>query len=272
MIKYWPEVESGGVSVVGLVREDNQDAIHMHDLRHAPEKGQLFAVADGMGGYSQGGVASKMVLDSVVNALFSQEYPNPNSLKAGIENANLQVYNTSVKKGVGRMGTTITVAFVLGDTLHVGHVGDSRAYLIRQGRAMCLTVDHTAVGEMVRAKILSPKKIRTHANRSVLTRAVGIGLFVKPDITKHKLQEGDQIILCSDGVWSVIEDDEFAMVASQKPVEQISQTLVDMALERESDDNASAVAFQIKRFNPIQEMGRSLENAGWLHKIRNMTR
>ncbi len=82
------------------------------------------------------------------------------------------------------MGTTITAAFLLGDTLHIGHVGDSRAYLIRKGSATCLTIDHTAVGEMVRAKLISPGKIRTHANRSVLTRAVGTGLFVKPDISK----------------------------------------------------------------------------------------
>jgi PPM family protein phosphatase len=272
LTKYVPEIESSGMSVVGLVREDNQDAIHIHDIRFDSEQGQLYAVADGMGGYSLGEIASKMALDSVINALFSQGNPNPNALKSGIENANIQVYNAALQKGVGRMGTTITVAFIQGDTLHLGHVGDSRAYLIRQGQAFCLTVDHTAVGEMVRAKILPPNKIRTHANRSVLTRAVGIGLFVKPDLSRHKLQEGDRIILCSDGVWSVIEDDEFAIVSNHHPVEKISQTLVELALHRGSDDNASVVAFQINRFLPVSEESRRQEKTGWIHSLRNLTR
>jgi PPM family protein phosphatase len=272
LTKYLPEIESSGLSVVGLVREDNQDAIHLHDYLYAPERGHLFAIADGMGGYSLGGVASKMALDSIANALFGKELPNPNALKKGVENANLRVYNTAREMGVARMGTTLTVAYLLGDTLHLAHVGDSRAYLIRQGRATCLTIDHTSVGEMVRAKLLSANKIRTHANRSILTRAVGIGLFVKPDITKHKLQEGDRIILCSDGVWSVIEDEEFALVANQLPVEKVSQTLVELALERETDDNASVVVFQINKIIEIPEKHAHLETLGWLYKVRKLTR
>ncbi len=268
----FPEVESSGFSVAGLVRQDNQDAIHLHDMRFAPERGQLFAIADGMGGYSLGGIASKLALDSLINALFSKDYPSPDSIKSGIENANLQVFNTAAQRGVGRMGTTITAAFLLGDTLHIGHVGDSRAYLIRKGSATCLTIDHTAVGEMVRAKLISPGKIRTHANRSVLTRAVGTGLFVKPDISKHKLQEGDRIILCSDGVWSVIEDDEFAEVANKIPAEHISKALVEMALQRESDDNASVVAFQINKILRVPEMNSNVENTGWIQRLRKITR
>lgn len=272
MTKYVPEIASSGLSVVGLVREDNQDAIHIHNPNNEPEKGHLYAIADGMGGCSLGGLASKMALDSVANTLFSQNIPDPKSLRHGIEKANYQVYNTALQKGVGRMGTTITVAYIQGNTLHLGHVGDSRAYLIRHGQSVCLTDDHTAVGEMVRARILSPNKIRTHTNRSILTRAVGIGLFVKPDISRHKLQEGDRIILCSDGVWSVIEDDEFAKVSNHLPVERISQTLVDLALQRESDDNASVVAFQIKKFHAVPDTSRHLEAIDWRKKLRNLTR
>jgi protein phosphatase len=272
LTKYIPEVESSGLSVVGLVREDNQDAIHIHDVQHAPELGQLYVIADGMGGYSHGGIASRLTLAAINSALFDRKSPNPKALKTGIENANTQVYNTAIKMGVGRMGTTLTAAYILGEILYLAHVGDSRAYLIRQGRSICLTIDHTSVGEMVRAKLLSANRIRTHVNRSILTRAIGIGLFVQPDITQHKLQEGDRIILCTDGVWSVIEDDEFAQISNKLPVKSISQTLVDLALQRETDDNASVVVFQINRFKPMSEKNTSLENSSWLYKLRNITR
>ncbi len=267
-----PEIVCSGVSVVGLIREDNQDSIHIHDAKSDPLKGMVYGVADGMGGYSLGGLASQMALDLVAGTLLERNIPRPDAIKTGIDKANLQVYNTAAQKGVGRMGTTITVAYILGDTLHLGHVGDSRAYLIRNGIADCLTVDHTQVGEMVRARILKPNRIRTHSQRSILTRAVGISLFVKPHLTRHRLQPGDQIILCSDGVWSVIEDEEFARVAEQHPVEQVSQALVDLAMERESDDNASVVAFQVNGFHPVSTSDEHIKSPAWLYKLRNMTR
>jgi protein phosphatase len=269
--KNLPDVEFSGLSIAGLVREDNQDSIHLHDPKYGPERGRLFAIADGMGGYSLGNIASKIAIDSVSNAVFASEIPNPGAIKTGIDAANLQVYNTAMKNGVGRMGTTITAAYIVGHTLHIGHVGDSRAYLVRDGRASCLTVDHTQVGEMVRARLLSPEKVRTHVNRSILTRAVGIGLFVKPDISRHKLQEGDRIILCSDGVWSVIEDDEFGTETHTLPIEQISEHLVNIAMQRESDDNASVVAFQINEFHSVAR-NISSERPNWLFKLRNITR
>src|SRR5258707_8714271 len=104
------------------------------------------------------------------------------------------------------MGTTLTAAYVYGDVLYLAHVGDSRAYLIRDGRSICLTSDHTTVGDMVRSNLISSDKIRTHAQRSILTKSVGTALFVQPDIIQQRLREGDRLVLCSDGVWSVIED------------------------------------------------------------------
>ncbi|HEX7555103.1 MAG TPA: protein phosphatase 2C domain-containing protein, partial [Leptolinea sp.] len=171
MTKYLPEVECSGLSVVGLVREDNQDAIYLHTNNYAPEWGQLYVVADGMGGYSHGEIASNLALEVMSSTLFESKVPNPNALKIGVERANLSVYNAAKKLGIPRMGTTLTAAYVLGNILYLAHVGDSRAYIIRQGRAKCITTDHTTVGDMVRAKLLSPDKIRTHANRSILTRA-----------------------------------------------------------------------------------------------------
>jgi protein phosphatase len=125
---------------------------------------------------------------------------------------------------------------------------------------------------MVRAKLLSANKIRTHANRSILTRALGVGLFVQPDIAQHKLQEGDRIILCSDGIWSAIEDDEFAQISNELPVEKISRTLVELALQRGTDDNASVVVFYVKKLTPISKENTRLENSSWLYKLRNIAR
>jgi protein phosphatase len=175
--------------------------------------------------------------------------------------------------GAGRMGTTLTAAYILGNRLHLTHVGDSRAYLIRSGRAVCLSADHTTVGDMVRSKLLSPDKIRTHAQRSVLTKAIGISLFVQPDISEHRLQEDDRLVLCSDGVWSVIQDEDFARIASDNSsTEKISQRLIDLAIQNETDDNASVVVFHMNKLIPaatIDQPEKGTKN-NWFRSLRKM--
>jgi protein phosphatase len=253
MRKYVPEIECGGLSVAGPVREDNQDSIRFSKDEHPNGHGLLFAIADGMGGYANGGLASLLALETFYSALANQ---NGNSIlktmQYGVEAANLRVYQKAQQLDAGRMGTTLTAAYVFGDTLYLAHVGDSRAYLIRDGRAICLTDDHTAVGEMVRSKIISSDKLRTHAQRSVLTKSIGTDLFIQPDIIQHKLKEGDRLLLCSDGVWSVIEDEEFAQVASGSPsMEEASRNLIDLALHHNTDDNASVVIFHLRKLIPV---------------------
>jgi protein phosphatase len=257
---------------VGPVREDNQDSIHLPQEEQPMETGSLFAVADGMGGYSHGGVASLLALEAFSNILATQNgSPITKALQRGVETANLKVYQKAQQLGAGRMGTTLTAAYVLGDLLHLAHVGDSRAYLIRDRKATCLTTDHTTVGDMVRAKILSPDKIRTHAQRSVLNRAIGIGLFVQPDLAQHKLREDDRLVLCSDGVWSVIEDDDFARVAAEKsPVDLISKNLIDLALQHETDDNASVVVLHLKKLVVASVELESQQKNNWFQKLRKL--
>jgi len=269
--KYAPEIESGGLSVIGPVREDNQDSIHFPNGAHPVGCGLLFAIADGMGGYAHGGMASSLALESFSSILASH---NGNSIirtmQRGVEAANIKVYQKARQLDVGRMGTTLTAAYVLGDMLYLAHVGDSRAYLIRDGQAICLTDDHTAVGDMVRSKLISSDKIRTHAQRSVLTRSVGLDLFIQPDIVQQKLREGDRLILCSDGVWSVIEDEEFAHVASRSPsVNEVSRNLIDLALRYDTDDNASVVMFHLHKLIPIstEQDSRNRKSANWFQNL-----
>lgn len=254
-----PEFDYSGVSDVGPVREDNQDAIQLSDGNVEAERGWLCAVADGMGGYSNGRLASTLALEKLFGIFYEDKSrPIERALQRGVESANLGVYKKAQQLQAGRMGTTLTAASVIANKLFLAHVGDSRAYLIRDHKAICLTADHTTVGDLVRMKVLPPDKVRTHAQRSVLTKGIGLGLFVKPDITQHTLKEGDTLVLCSDGVWSVIEDAEFAQVAAKsKGARELSQGLIDLALDRQTDDNASAITVHIKSLSAHSAEGAS---------------
>ncbi len=246
-----PEIEYSGLSHIGSVREDNQDAIRLSGDPPSADR-RLFALADGMGGYSHGGIASQVALETFFETFYADTAAVvPRRLRRSVDAANLGVYQMAQRLGAVRMGTTLTAATVVGHMLHVAHVGDSRAYLIRDHRAQCLTNDHTHVGDMVRMKVIPPDKVRTHSQRSILTKGLGLALFVQPDITQAALREDDRLVLCSDGVWSVIEDHEFAVfAASARDMLDFSQTLIDVALQRQSDDNLSVIAIQLHHLGP----------------------
>jgi protein phosphatase len=248
-----PEIECSGLSHIGSMREDNQDAIRLSGNSPAADR-RLFALADGMGGYSHGGIASQTALETFFETFYSDTTPVvPRRMRRSVDAANLGVYQMAQRLGAVRMGTTLTAVTVVGQQLHLAHVGDSRAYLIRDNRAQCVTNDHTHVGDMVRMKVIPPDKVRTHAQRSILTKGLGLTLFVQPDITQVAVQDGDQLVLCSDGVWSVIEDQEFAQVAAQSSdVNNLSETLINLALERQSDDNLSVVAIHLQQLGPAE--------------------
>ncbi len=275
MRNYSSEIQSSGLSVIGPVREDNQDAIHLPDHENLTGPGLLFAVADGMGGYAHGGIASLLALEALSSTLAtsSGRAPVHKVLRRAVATANLRVYRKAQQLGAGHMGTTLTAAYILGNRLYLTHVGDSRAYLIRNGQAVCLSTDHTAVGDMVRSKLLSSDKIRTHAQRSILTKAVGLSLFIQPDISEHRLQEDDRFVLCSDGVWSVVQDEDLAQIASDdSSMERISQRLIDLAIQNKTDDNASVVVFHMKRLIPASAIKQSQKGTkrNWFKNLRKM--
>ena len=123
---------------------------------------------------------------------------------------------------------------------------------------------------MVRSKLISADKIRSHAQRSILTKSIGTSLFVQPDIIQQKLQEGDSVILCSDGLWSVIEDEEFAQVTNEAAsADEVAKNLVHLALAHNTDDNASVVAFHLHKLIPVSEpVSNNGESSGWFQKLR----
>ncbi|MGD1044247.1 MAG: protein phosphatase 2C domain-containing protein [Bacteroidota bacterium] len=246
-----PEIESHCLTHIGNVREDNQDSVHIIDQHDelTASYGYLFGVADGMGGYAQGSVASSLALVTLFETVYSSNGLSiPQKMKQAVQNANLNIYQKARELGVGRMGTTLTAGLLKDNTFHIAHVGDSRAYLIRGKTSTCLTKDHTRVGELVRMKVLAPEKVRTHSQRSVLNKCLGLDLFVQPDVFEVQVQDGDILIFCSDGVWSVIDDPEFGMLASRaESAEQLNQTIVDLAMKRGSDDNVSAVTVMLHK-------------------------
>lgn len=266
-----PELESSAASHIGPVRSENQDAVRLPDGVLPPEKGLLYAIADGMGGYANGALASQLALQALFETFYENQAASTQAaLRRGIETANLKVYKASQQLNTGRMGTTLTAAFIQGSSLQVAHVGDSRLYLVRNQTATCLTNDHTTVGDLVRMRVISPDKVRGHAQRSILTKGVGLTLFIKADISQHQLEENDCLILCSDGLWSVIEDDEFADLAGTAPsADRLGHSLIDLALERKTDDNVSAVVIYIRRLAGGKAASRSIPGPRWAQTLRN---
>lgn len=243
------KIESYGFTHAGRVRKENEDSLRLcnPEDEFTAATGHLYCIADGMGGYALGSKASSLAIETFFDTFYDSDGATPmQKFRAGMQNANLSVYQTAQKLGVGRMGTTLTAINLIGNSLYVGHVGDTRAYLIRNRKTTCLTNDHTRVGELVRMKVLTKDKIRTHSQRSVLDKCLGFSLFVQPDIFKKSVQKDDVIILCTDGVWSVIEDDEFAeLTASTKNPEELSKKIGGLALERDHDDNLTVVVVHL---------------------------
>ena len=248
-----PEFESSAISLTGPVREENQDAIRMPDASRPPEMGQLYGLADGIGGYAHGALASQLAVDTLFETFYTQNAaaarPTPvgAALRRGMENANLKIFKTAQQLNAGRMGTTLTAVHIHRNRLQLAHVGDCRLYLVRNHTAACLTNDHTLVGDLVRMHVLTPDRVRGHYQRSVLTRGVGLAMFINPDLGEFKLEQNDCLVMCSDGVWAMVEDEEIARLASEGgSAASLGQRLVDLTLSRHSDDNVSVVTIYVR--------------------------
>jgi serine/threonine protein phosphatase PrpC len=256
-------VVSSGQSYIGLARGDNQDEFYICEPEEDQERsgyGCLYAIADGMGGTLHGGIASSQAIKAFAEHFYTGRRGHPTqNLRRAIQAANLAVYQLGhVMGGSSSMGTTFSAVNLVNNRLYFAHVGDSRIYLIRDGLATCITRDHTPVGDLVAMHVISPDQVRTHENRSQLHRALGLQLFVQPDIDLVDLQPDDTIILCSDGIWSVIEDDEFARLAVdlENPA-YLGEVLVDRALRRYSDDNLSVIAIRVQQLASVAQTHRN---------------
>src|SRR5436305_207642 len=207
----------------------------------------LFGVADGMGGAQAGEVASQLAA-SALEAAHSDRLEGTQRIDALIQEANRLIYDrASTDPTASGMGTTMTVALVEGMTVAIGHVGDSRAYLVRGELMEQLTEDHSLVNELLKSGKLSEEEAQVHPQRSVITRAVGTDPDVDVDGFTIEAEEGDVFLICSDGLSDMVEDEEILELlhANRDDLEKAVKALVAAANRGGGEDNITAVAFRI---------------------------
>ena len=208
----------------------------------------VFAVADGLGGHQGGEVASAAAVEPLA-ALDGREFAEPGeaaeALAAAIREGNAAILERAAgDPGLWGMGTTMTAAALAGERhLQLAHVGDSRAYLLRDGSLEQLTSDHTVVGELVRRGRLTPEQAAIHPERSILTRAVGLDPRVPVDTPDPvELRDGDQVMLCSDGLTEAVDDDRIAeLLSAAADGEAACRSLIDAANAAGGPDNITVV-------------------------------
>jgi protein phosphatase len=222
----------------------------------------LFAVADGMGGAQAGEIASRLAA-AAVQRREPAGSPGREEVVALIEEANRAVFErASLDEAASGMGTTLTIALLGEEEVWIGHVGDSRAYLLRQGELRQLTDDHSLVAELVRSGRLSREEAESHPQRSVITRALGTEQAVEVDAFSVPVRPGDLFLLCSDGLTSMVEDEAIRRLleASRPDLEQAARALVEEANRRGGEDNITVVLFELAGLEDTVELpGMALE-------------
>ena len=239
----------GQATSVGQVRPTNEDAVLCEPI-DAPEvarRGLFCAVADGMGGHAAGDVASSIAVRSARDAYYaSPTEAVDRALREAVVVANAAVHKAGAgARGRDHMGSTLTAAVVLGDQMVVGHVGDSRCYIVRDGAIRQLTRDHSWVAEAVEAGDLTAAEARVHPRRNIITRALGLGPNVDVDLYVAPLAAGTVVVLSSDGLHGLVPDDDIARYASGNPPQQAADQLVALANERGGVDNITAVLIRV---------------------------
>lgn len=238
----------GARSDVGCVRPHNEDSY----LVQSP----LFCVCDGMGGHAAGEVASSIAVETIAKT--APQFADAARLAAAVEAANAAVIEAALN-GLGKpgMGCTATCAYIENDTLAIAHVGDSRAYLLHEGTLIRVTRDHSYVEELVDAGEITADEARVHPNRSVITRALGSDPAMYADHFTLHIEEGDRLILCSDGLSSMIPDSDIENIATQSSTAQICvDNLVDAALAAGGHDNVTVVVVDLVDDGVMREAKR----------------
>lgn len=236
-----PQVTAHGRSDVGRVRSGNEDALL---IGH-----NVFAVADGMGGHRGGEVASAAALDPL-RALDGRPFPSPDAamlaLTEAVATANATVSQRSHDDSeLAGMGTTLTGVLVDGRDALLVHVGDSRAYLLRDDRFLQLTEDHTLVQTLIDQGRITRDDVATHPHRSVITRAIGVAQDVEIDSQRLTLRDGDRLMLCSDGLSGVVDDATIADVLRQHGPDDATDRLIELANAAGGPDNITVLVIAV---------------------------
>ncbi|MEG1500667.1 MAG: Stp1/IreP family PP2C-type Ser/Thr phosphatase [Clostridiales bacterium] len=233
---------SAGLTHRGVVRKNNEDSIFSDD------KLGLFIVADGIGGEEAGEIASstavRIIADHMKDNISADIFPSVDILKEAFFAANHAIYSegkADIKKN--GMGTTMTAALVDENHIYLVHVGDSRAYFCHQDSFKCLTNDHSLAGELVRDGSITQEEAAHHPQKNILTRALGHEPLVQVDDIEIQWQHGDYLLLCSDGLYNLLENKELEEIIldDKTNLPEKAQIFIDMALQRGGYDNISVV-------------------------------
>jgi len=244
-------LEVGALSETGYVREENQDRMSGSQV----PLGQLYIVADGMGGHKGGALAAEIAVQELQQYISQAPASEPADLviETAFKKANEAVHKQANggDPTIAGMGTTAVLLLVSGENAKVAHVGDSRAYLYRNSTLSQLTTDHTVVQRMVEKGVLKPEEAPHHPDANILERAIGTAPTIDLDINNHELLEGDAILLCSDGLHGYVADSQIeALLRNPGTVQETTEKLVRLALERGGQDN---VTVQLIRYGARKE-------------------
>ena len=233
----------GSRTDIGKVRKYNEDSL----LVSPP----LFAIADGMGGHAAGEVASEVAINTL--QAFSPDQADSKALGNAVVQANLEVIAAAQDdRGREGMGCTMTAAMLEGERLVISQVGDSRAYLLHQGRLQQITRDHSLMADMIELGQITPEEARVHPNRSVITRALGSDPHMQSDLYEINVEAGDRLLLCSDGLSTMVDDDRIEEVLSRIGDAQLcADALVNKALAAGGFDNVTVIVADVSGFSEV---------------------
>ena len=245
---------------IGRVRGHNEDCLG-HAVPGTPAQvrthGWMFVLADGVGGQEKGEVASRTAVDSMVGGFFGAKEGESHSavLQRLVQQANTRVFESAVTGGrtTAGMATTIVACALRYDRVCVAHVGDSRCYLIRNGKAAQITRDHTIAGEQVRLGLITAQEAAEGETNHILSRSLGAELVANVDTNDHQIFAGDVLLQCSDGLHGMVEDSEMAAICGQgQDLHLAAEKLVALANDRGGGDNISV---QLIRIRGVERMG-----------------
>ena len=234
------------------INEDSVASVIPDDPRVLLKKGALFIVADGLGGHAKGEVASRLTVEAVSNVYYQEKQSSDiaSLLLHAIQRANEVIYqqiDVEDKTSFGAMGSTCTAAVLHNNVAYIANVGDSRAYMIHQGLVRQISQDHSWVAEQVQAGRLTQEQARGHARGNIITRCLGTHANVDVDIFVEPVQDGDALLLCSDGLSNFVSNEELSAFVEQCEPQESVTNLVACANERGGTDNITTVVVRVGR-------------------------
>ena len=242
-------VEVFGLSDVGCIRELNEDCYCICGFGDNSERG-FCILADGMGGHNAGEVARqnavKLIAEEMNRLLESGEKEIPGQLSRAVSAANTGVYTMASENPIHRgMGTTVVTAFIDDGTAYVANVGDSRAYAVRDDEIVQITTDHSVVSELVMRGTITKEEARLHPQKNIITRAVGTDKSVRTDIFEYNYSPGDVMIICSDGLSTMLDDNRILeIIKSKKTSEDTVNSLIAAAKDEGGLDNITVICIR----------------------------